>query len=61
MLGLNMLGQKHLSHQQCHDLVGSRLDLQCQHHTSGTIDKSLRVPNLDPGKISQMYWLIVPL
>ena len=43
--------------------MGSRLDIQCQYHTSDTVDKSLRVPILDPGKnlISWMHCLILCL
>ena len=33
-------GQKYPSRQQHHDLVGPRLDIGCQHHTSGTGDAS---------------------
>ena len=42
-------GQKHQSHWQCQNLVRSRLDFGCQHHTSGAINELLWVPSLAPG------------
>ena len=33
------------------NLMGSRLDFRCQHHTSGTVDEFLQVSSLAPGKI----------